>query len=234
MIGDLPVHLLQAWDEIAVWQAETNAWVEPCLSEDEQRRAESLRHPRAKQQFITGRSLLRHILAHYLDQMPNDLRFTYGPHGKPALQGGQMEFNLSHDEDCILIAITRQRPHRIGIDVQHAERIRSTEDISRMARHFFSPLEIETFSQLSPTQQQAAFWRGWVRKEAFIKAVGGGFGSLSRYVSVSLHPNEPAKLLSCPAQFGSPDQWLLYDLYPGDAYLACCAVEQTWMGQMIL
>jgi 4'-phosphopantetheinyl transferase len=220
-IDHLPAHRLFSVDQVDVWQAELSALSNVCLSPDEQQRADSIRHLRTKQQFTVGRSLLRQILAAYLGSVPLSLEITNGVHGKPMLVGGALHFNLSHSGDQMLIAVSPD--HQVGIDVEH---IHSIENIDRIVQDFFAPREIEAFLGLPETHKQAAFFATWARKEAFIKALGSGFGAISRTFAVSIDPAAPPQLLDCPVPLGTAADWQFYDLKAGAGYAACLVIQK--------
>lgn len=101
---------------------------------------------------------------------PRDLTFTYNRWGKPALAGGApLEFNITHAYEVVALAFTRGR--RVGIDV---ERIDRAIDVLALADRFFTAEEAASLRGLEEPHRSAAFFRGWTRKEAFVKAQGEG------------------------------------------------------------
>ena len=54
-----------------------------CLYAKEDLRAECFNFKRDKRRFIVRRAVLKMILGRYLQVEPNQIQFTYGPHGKP-------------------------------------------------------------------------------------------------------------------------------------------------------
>ncbi len=58
---------------------------------------------------------LRRILSGYLGCPPDEVRYSYGPQGKPSLiDEGGLEFNMSHSGDLALYAVTRGPAGRRG------------------------------------------------------------------------------------------------------------------------
>ncbi|MGJ3252881.1 MAG: 4'-phosphopantetheinyl transferase family protein [Elainellaceae cyanobacterium] len=202
------------------------------LAADEQERAQRFRSDPHRQQFIAARGLLRILLGDYLDIDPAQIQFVYGDYGKPLLNASSMSqalhFNLSHSHEMVLYAVTRDRP--VGIDIEYLRRVQNVE---QLAHRFFSPIEAAAISALSPDQQQTAFFNGWTRKEAYLKATGRGLADLSE-VEVTLLPNDPPRLITLPAH--SPDysdvseslgsEWTLHHLNPGESYVGALAVQQ--------
>jgi 4'-phosphopantetheinyl transferase len=191
------------------------------LSEDERVRAERFYLERDRKHFTVGRGLLRTILSHYLKIEPDQLRFCYGPRGKPALvpsNHSTLQFNLSHSQGIAVYAITRDR--QIGIDLEY---MRPTSDIEQLAKRFFSPREYTAIRSLSPNQKPEAFFNAWTRKEAYLKATGEGLAHLET-IEVSLLPGEPARLLNVGDSQASV-AWSLQALTPATNYVAALAVE---------
>src|SRR3954464_143573 len=89
-----PKRLHLAPDEVQVWQisldgsaARVHAFTQT-LAADERKRADDFRFAEHRRRFIIGRGTLRALLGQYLDRAPADLKFVYGPYGKPSLFRG--------------------------------------------------------------------------------------------------------------------------------------------------
>jgi 4'-phosphopantetheinyl transferase len=120
---------------------------------------------------------LRAILARYLDDKADELRFVYGAFGKPAVASKQdrpaLEFNLSHSAGFVLLAIATCGG--VGIDI---EQIDERFDYQAVAVSFFSPEEIEELQWMPPTRARRIFFRLWTLREAIGKARGDGLAVL--------------------------------------------------------
>ena len=90
-----------------------------------------------------SRAGLRRILASYLDMTPQDIPLTVGKHGKPELDGVDLEFNISHTESYAMAAISRGS--RIGIDL---ETLKPETPIEELARRCFSTSEYRQWSHI--------------------------------------------------------------------------------------
>jgi 4'-phosphopantetheinyl transferase len=171
-----------------------------------------------------ARATLRLLLGRYLDSDPARLRFCYGAHDKPALApesgGDSPRFNVSHSHGLALIALTRSR--EIGVDL---EQIRPEIALENIARRFFSQAEVATLFALPPRERGEAFFACWTRKEAYIKAKGGGLTIPLDQFDVSLGRGKPAAILSTRWDPTEACRWSLRDLYPGPGYAAAVAVE---------
>ena len=223
-------YLTPAVDEVHVWcvslwDAATHpSRLRGSLSPDEISRAERFHRSRDREHFTARRGLLREILASYVKARPADLCFSYGAHGKPALAARPGErsvsFNLSHSHGLVLYAITAERA--VGIDL---ERVRDGVECEQIAARFFSPSERSAFAALPLADRQAAFFRAWTRKEAYIKATGRGLSQPLDEFEVPVAPDQPAQLLSDRGDPAAPRRWSFQDLRPAEGYAAALAVE---------
>ena len=202
------------------------------LSPAERARAARLRFDAPRRQFIVARGALRDVLGRYLDVPAARLAFTTNPHGKPALAAPDhawLHFNLAHSGDLALIALTRDHP--LGIDV---ERLAPPDNLSRLVAQFFSPNENAAFRALPASKRVAAFFAGWTRKEAYIKALGvGGALPLDRF-DVTLAPDEPARLLADRVHPANVARWFLRDLDPDAPHYTAALALRTPPAPLIL
>ncbi len=198
------------------------------LSSDEQEKAARFRFEKHQRRYTVARAMLRTILGGYLGLPPQELRFRYGPRGKPELADGlgdgNLRFNLAHSHELALYAFSQNR--EIGVDVEHLKPI---PDAERIVSRFFSASEYEQLRQLPADQKQQGFFNGWTRKEAYIKALGDGlFHALDRF-QVSLIPGEPVCLLQVEDKPSETTRWSLAAMTPIEGYTAALAVEgQHW------
>jgi 4'-phosphopantetheinyl transferase len=217
-------------DEVHIWQIQLDQPILPItelegyLSPDELERAHRFRFPIHSQRFVVARGSIRKILARYLDAYPGELRFSYSPYGKPALEtefgGDKICFNLSHSHALGLLGVTRRRA--VGVDIEY---IRADLADIQVARRFFSSREVETLLSLPAEVQKDAFFNCWTRKEAFIKAIGEGLSMPLDRFDVSLAPGDPPNLLATRPDPAQALQWKLYDIHPGPGYAAAMAVQ---------
>jgi 4'-phosphopantetheinyl transferase len=195
------------------------------LSQDERRKAQRFRVETAREHFIATRSFLRLIMGRYLEVKPERLQFQYGPHGKPALADEFGEtgicFNVSHSHGLALFAVTLGRA--VGVDI---EKIRPDLDCVALAKRFFSPYEIKALRSLPVDQQRRAFFNGWTRKEAYLKARGEGLSTPLDQFDISLIPGKPAALLGHRSDPKEVFKWSIEDLDLGPEYSAALAVER--------
>ncbi len=214
--------------EVHVWAAaldkpvEQISSLEQTLSADERDRAMRFHFERDRNRFIAGRGILRAILSAYLKIDPAQLQFVYSSRGKPILTGlpesCTLHFNLAHSNDLILIALTRICA--VGIDV---EWIHSIGDIENIASHFCSRREAVELMAQQREQRTLAFLNLWTRKEAYLKATGGGLSDMIGQIEVSFLPGEPARLLAISGDPQAAACWTLAELTPAADFKAAVA-----------
>jgi len=217
--------------ELHVWHAALVPGDHPALagedwlSPDEHRREQRFLHPADRIRFRLARSLLRLILGRYLGVAPAAVCFDYGHVGKPSLGGqfrdSQIEFNLSHSADVMLLGVTRGQP--LGVDV---ERLRTEIAIENMAERFFAPGEVQHLLSLEVERRREAFFTIWSRKEAYIKARGLGLSASLDGFHVSTHPENPPPVQFIAVQPDDPI-WHLYPLNAPTGYFAAACTTRS-------
>jgi 4'-phosphopantetheinyl transferase len=193
------------------------------LAPDERARAARFRRESDRHRYTAGRGILRDLLARYLSVAPEEPVLRYGSHGRPELGGphadDDLNFNLSHSQALALYAFTRGR--ELGIDV---EAVRHDVAVVALARRFFSPAEAAALEALPESVRTEAFFNGWTRKEAFIKARGDGLSLPLDSFDVTLAPGTPAALLSTGWDPAEAESWSLAELSPAQGFKAALAV----------
>lgn len=137
------------------------------LAPEERAQATRYRFDRDRRCFIARRGFVRRTLGAYLGTPPAALRIAADPLGKPKVAGGP-PFSVSHSRDTVLIVIGDDA---IGCDIEWRDAALASPGI---ARRFFAPAEIAALDALEGEAWQAAFFECWVRKEAYVKALGEG------------------------------------------------------------
>jgi 4'-phosphopantetheinyl transferase len=192
------------------------------LSSDEWARADRFAFDRDRTEYVVCRGVLRWLLARYRDDSPSRLRFRYSPRGKPELDGPadpvELRFNLAHSHGAAVVAVTRARP--VGVDL---ERIRPLMDLGSLVRTCFAPEEQAEFWSLPELVRPRAFFAGWTRKEAFLKATGEGLGRPLDSFALSLAPYALARLVRVVGDEAAAG-WTLLDLTRDGAFAAAVAV----------
>ena len=92
---------------------------------------------------------------------------TTGNFGKPVIPGFA-PFSISHSGNTWAVLIDREA-ESCGLDIQYPRKV----EASALAGRFFAPEEQALLSSISgDTEQNAAFFRIWTRREALVKAAG--------------------------------------------------------------
>jgi 4'-phosphopantetheinyl transferase len=218
----VPVRL--ADDEVHVWCATLEhapvdlAELTRPLSAEERVRASRVRCPQARTEFLAARSLLRVLLAVYLDTDAARIAFRQGPQGKPLLEGTSLHFNVAHSHGLALFALSECC--EVGVDL---ERLRPFPNHLGVAERFFSAREVRALRALAPPLRTEAFFHAWARKEAWLKANGLGLAHGLDRVEVTFPPEEPPRVLRIDGQERLAAPWSLHGLTPATGYVGAIA-----------
>jgi 4'-phosphopantetheinyl transferase len=197
--------------------ARTESALGGVLTPDERARASRMVRPGSRAAFVITRGMLRRLLARRLGEEAASLRFAYGRYGKPWLPvHPQLSFNVAHSAGRAVIAISHAGP--VGVDI---ERVDPAVDIELLIPRCFSVPEAAVLASLSGPARRRAFFDGWARKEALVKALGVGLCADLAQVPVSLAPGAPARLLGSAAR-----AWNLTELAAGGDYAAALVVPR--------
>ena len=192
------------------------------LSADERQRAERFRAGSLRNHYIAGRGMLRMLLGRYLRTDPTSFALSYQTHGKPELgppwKAYGLEFNVSHSHELAVYAFTRGS--QIGADV---EWIRPMPNAAALLERFFSPEEVRQWQHIPTERQLRAFFQGWTRKEAWLKAMGSGLSFPLNQFCVTL--DDPARVLSVRGDTAEAAQWRLESCVPCEGYVATVAIR---------
>lgn len=216
-------------NEVHVWVIDLDVLparkqaMEALLSRDEVDRAQKYRFESDRNRFIVGRGCLRSILASYLVEIkPIQLRFDYGPQGKPGLlppeRQSPIHFSLAHSERLMIVAVAPNGP--VGIDL---ERERHLENVEDLVETYFGSQVAHDFHLIPGQHRLKAFYNLWTRHEACCKASGQGIAEGGNIYGVTFHPGEKART---KAQNATPS-WTLHELHPAENHLAALATPTS-------
>lgn len=191
------------------------------LSEQERVRMRSFHQAADRTRFVVGRTTLRRLLGEHLGIAPRQVPLVEGPHGKPALAGGDdLHFNVSHAGAWVLVAIAEGRA--IGIDVE----VWAPLALEAVASLVFSPGEQRELAERLEPRRTSDFFRCWTRKEAVLKGEGTGFSVEASLLHVGLDDGFPRRVRGT-----SGTSWWVEDLPMPTGSAAAIAVEGgpiTW------
>ena len=192
------------------------------LSSDETARAARFVFDHHRRRFVAGRAALRRILGAEVGRAPETLVFEYSLAGKPSIPSGgepDIHFNLSHSDQWALVAVTNIGA--VGVDI---EKRRPLADVLRLAQTAFSANELEELRGVAPSEREDAFFAGWTRKEAYIKARGDRLSLLGDF-DVSLASDRP-RLTRVAGAGAEPERWTLASFSPVAGYAGALCVER--------
>ena len=176
-------------------------------------------------EYIITRGLLRQVLAKMTGLDIAGVEFDYGEHGKPSLRsntgGGSIVFNVSHSHGIILVALTMGG--RLGVDL---ERIRPDVAWRSLAEHYFSGAECRLLEKYPQDTRLKAFFTCWVRKEAFVKALGAGISYGLKEFEVSTDPNEDHATLTMRRPDEASARWLIKNIPVPGNHVAALALDR--------
>jgi 4'-phosphopantetheinyl transferase len=195
------------------------------LSPLERERAGRFHFEIDRRRFVSARGALRGLLAAQLDLSPTDVPIESDSLGKPRLAarlGSDLRFNLSHTAGRALYSFAVGR--ELGVD---AEALRPLSDMDALAHDVFSAAELAEWLAVPLDRRVEAFFNGWTRKEAFVKALGRGLDFPLKAFDVSLAPDRPARLLRCDPEGGAVSRWSISAWSPESGYVAALVIERA-------
>lgn len=199
------------------------------LSADELRRASRFCFVRDRIRFLSGRAVLRAILAARLEIEAPDVCFRYGRWEKPEVStpnGLPVHFNVSHGGGYSVVALTSIA--EVGVDIEGVRQIRNADAVAQMVcpEH-----ECVSIAALSPAQREPALMVAWTRREAVLKGLGCGLHRSPREVVLSSRRRaESVDVIGLPADTDVPEAWSIRSLELPDGHVGTVAVrDHRWM-----
>jgi 4'-phosphopantetheinyl transferase len=211
-----PARGVNAWTCELARSAADIAAMEVLLSESELARAARFGRPELRDRYIVGRATLRTILGDALGIEPAQVAIVRGRRGRPMVEGGRIDFNVSHTRETAIFATTLDA--RLGVDIEHGDRALNVEGV---ARKFMSPAEQAMLDRLEGDARRHALLRLWTCKEAMSKATGDALSAPFRELHVVL---EPAPALRDGPPPYDPRHWRLLPVDVSGGYLATVAL----------
>lgn len=212
------VHL---WSWLLTVEEQKLSELEETLSDDEWRRVRRFRSHCVARNFISRRGMMRQILGRYLDQRPHEIRFRYGPQGKPSLDQSReppLSFNLSDSAELAVLAVCCGSP--IGVDV---ERIRPCFEAAEIAGVGHAGSGIGQAVAHPHLGNADAFFRSWTEKEAVAKGKGSGLQFHS--AAPTSRPTAPCRRPPDIHLEEGPDAWQVYPLPLPPGYVGSLAAS---------
>ena len=189
----------------------------------ERARADRFVRDTDRTRFIVAHAVTRAMLGGCLGVPPQSIAFGTGHFGKPhVLQPSEdLRFNLSHTANRALLALSRGR--EIGVDIEQERPV----DVLGLAAHCFSPGERTALASFPEHERLHAFYRGWTRKESFVKAHGVGLSFPLQQFDVSLDDAGENLLLNDEVSAPPHDTWTIRALSCTPGFCAAVTVAGT-------
>lgn len=101
--------------------------------------------------------------------------------GRPYVALPQIDFNISHSGDWVAVIFASSYPKRaVGIDIEHAQKVRRYHDLLRYFAGEQEMLDIANGKILPELDRlQSRFYLSWCLREAVLKSQGVGIVKLS-------------------------------------------------------
>ena len=217
------------------------------LSEKEKERCARFVRDEDRARCAAARAALRVVLSGYVSQPPGSLPIVVGKFGKPYLGAlvtssaagvHDIQFNLAHAGDFLLIAVSRGA--RVGIDI---ERIRNVRGMESIVEDFFDEQERASVRSCKGRARSRMFFRLWTRRESAAKAMGLDLvDAFARCDLPAFDENRSGFRLVLPqigsatgAGAGAPagvpaghsTTWWIRDFTPAPGYAGALCVEQA-------
>lgn len=159
------------------------------LNNEEVERYHRFAFTKDKTLYLLARALLRCTLSLYHPTTaPSDWQFQSNEFGKPRIHspgGLSTEFNLSHTQGCVALAVSGGSA--VGIDVEITQR---NNNLRGLANYCFTPREQQwIFQSCDDKEQRTRFFRLWTLKEAYVKAVGQGISMGLKNIEFEMSDN---------------------------------------------
>jgi 4'-phosphopantetheinyl transferase len=217
--------------EIHIWFAHDREITSPklildyqsMLNDAERHQYQRFYFEKHRHQYLVTRALVRTTLSHYYNIInPGQWLFIKNHYGKPAIGNNinlPLQFNLSHSEGMIVMAVTLM--NAVGVDIEWTLRNGQSVEI---AEKFFSPEEVAQLYKLPEQHQRERFFELWTLKEAYIKAFGKGlsipldqfsFSFLKDQIGISFGPNWQDQ----------PENYAFWQLQPNSSHKAALALK---------
>lgn len=135
--------------------------------------------------------------------------------------GPDQVFNLSHSGDYVLCSLSAGAEVKVGCDVETVKEARM-----KVARRFFLPAEADWIEgQPSQRQEAEAFYRMWVLKESFMKAVRRGMGLDMKSFEIGFDREDKPFLLKKPEQYPEKFYYREYHVPGAGVRVAVCSTD---------
>jgi len=185
------------------------------LKPEEIERANRFHRQKDRDRFVISRAVLKQLLGNYLTLPAPDIEIGSGVNKKPfVINGGrQIEYNMSHSGDAIILAV--QGGYPVGIDVEFINNDFSYFEV--LADNFST----EEVAYINEEEHISRFFKLWTRKEAITKATAQGLDC-----DLRLLPALDGAFAVQPGIIASGDDWQINSFTVAGNYAVSAATLQ--------
>lgn len=213
-----------------IWLAWTGQCISPTLTSRymamltaaELHRMSQYRFVHLRHEYLVTRALCRTVLSRYAPIAPEEWRFTTNDYGRPEISAPSkyrgLHFNLSNVRNLVACVVATEVD--VGIDIE--ETSRCVDGLS-LAKHHFSPTEVEMLSTLNPAAVEKRFFDIWTLKEAYIKARGKGLDIALNSFSLDIDGRRIAITFDAPSD-SRPSDWQFHLEGIGQSHVLALAI----------
>jgi 4'-phosphopantetheinyl transferase len=189
------------------------------LSADEQERAGRIKLDSVAREFVVSRGMTREVLASVCGCAPTEIALVTSARGKPRLvsPSSPLTFNLSHSSGYCALAVGAFPA--IGVDI---EALRDT--VGDLAKNVFSEREAGAYAAIAPADRMRVFFRGWVAKEAYLKATGDGLAGGLKTLELDLSTRPHIRPLAIAGDTTAPRAWRFQGFEATDSITGAVAI----------
>jgi 4'-phosphopantetheinyl transferase len=220
------------------------AWTEQCnspaltsrymamLTAAELHRMSQYRLAHLRHEYLVTRALCRTVLSRYAPIAPEEWRFTTNDYGRPEISVPSayrgLRFNLSNVRSLVACVVVTETD--VGIDIEETSR---PVDGLNLARHHFSPMEVEMLSTLNPAAVEKRFFDIWTLKEAYIKARGEGLSIALNSFSLGIDGRQIAITFDAPSD-SRPSDWQFHLEGIGQSHVMALAIRKGVLDPFVI
>lgn len=164
-------------DQIIVYHGNQNNFPDnlsclyPFLSDMEINRSKRFVRISDERTYVITHALVNRKISELLGKDFNKFKINYFDNKKPFVEGGTIDFNLSHSSDYFAFVISIRKNIFVGIDIEMFSKIL---DIETIINNYFHENEITYVLNGDLKAKHQRFYEIWTRKEAFLKMLGIG------------------------------------------------------------
>ncbi len=144
------------------------------LDISKKRRIDRIEDNNKKKVLIVSDMLARFMVNKFTGISKNSIKFAHSSHGKPILQNGHAQFNISHSGNYCVGCIDK---HPCGIDIEFLRDVNLNS-----AKRFCTDNELQYIN--NSRNKNTAFLKIWTKKEAYFKSIGCGIATVLSSVDV--------------------------------------------------